>query len=187
MIQAALRALPLFLPLTAAGAVAAAAVSSRLARLWQLSAFRLWLFLSGVIAYLALTVTPAGPLSEFGTPRGSGGSSGGALILPSMPPLAEFLRPDDASLNTLAGVGLGFAAVFLTGRIRAWPTYVALALPVMSETVQMLLPILGRVGAAFSDVPTAWLGTVIGAVIGLGAARLARLSPSSSAPRPHVG
>lgn len=169
MIQAALRALPLFLPMTVLGIILSAWISRRSAPRLRIPPFTLWLFITSLTTYAALTVTPVGPLADLGQSRGSGASSGGGLGLREVrwsqliPPLHALLTPSDASLNAAAGVGLGFAAALVTLQVRRfWPIGCAVAAPLAAEGIQAAFPILGRSGTLFGDVTVTWFGIMVG-------------------------
>ena len=160
--------LPMFLP----GLLASVAVGVLLARpvaLWLGS--RTWvafLLIVSLGAVLAATLTPDGPRLAGGPP------SSGMCDLHRVwfAPLPEYVHVDDFSLNVILFVPLGVALGLAP---RSKRTYVllglAIALPVVIETTQMLATTLGR-GCQSGDVFDNLLGLGIGLLLGLAVAAL---------------
>lgn len=84
-----------------------------------------------------------------------------------------YLSVNETSLNVLLFVPLGIAVGLVPGRAGMALTGSAILVPVVVETIQMLLPILGR-SCQTRDVVDNTTGLVIGLGLGWFAARVAR-------------
>lgn len=81
-------------------------------------------------------------------------------------PLRTFLAFDDASLNVFLFMPLGLVLAALPRRTRGWSILAAAGAPVVIETLQLLLPAIGR-GCESADVVDNLTGLVAGLLIGL--------------------
>lgn len=83
-------------------------------------------------------------------------------------PVEELVHIGDTSLNVLLFIPLGLTLGLIPGsRVKAIFMGVAIVLPFAIETIQLLLPVLGR-GCQSSDVFDNLTGLLIGCLIGTG-------------------
>ena len=126
-----------------------------------------WLLLVSLGTIVAATLTPQLDALARGA-QSSGRCDLGRL---SLAPLSMYLRPNETSANVALFVPLGVALGLLP---RGPRTYVcvaaALALPLVIETTQLLLPALQR-GCQSADVVDNLAGLLLGLVIGVGCGR----------------
>jgi len=162
--------LPWLLPGVAISAVVSVLIGGLVAR--ALGTHRavatLLVFSLGVI--VSATLTPLG-----GDLVLDGGSPGTCdLSRLGLPPLGAFRGLNDASLNVLLFVPLGVAIALLPRSPRTVAVaIVALLLPVVIETTQLVVPAISR-GCESADVIDNLIGLVVGFVAGLALAALAR-------------
>ena len=81
-------------------------------------------------------------------------------------PLRTFLAFDDASLNVFLFMPLGLVLAALPRRIRGWAILVAAVTPVVIETIQLVLPAIGR-GCESADVVDNLTGLLVGLGVGI--------------------
>jgi hypothetical protein len=162
--------LPLLLPGIVISVVAALVFARPVAQVLGSSrnVAGLLIFSLGLIA--AATLTPDGAALFDG--RVSTGQCDTSRT--GLPPLRAFLRPNEASLNVLLFIPLGIAVALLPRTRRSFVVAVsAIALTFVIETLQLVLPALGR-GCQTADLVDNLLGLAIGAIVGLVLERVAR-------------
>ena len=169
---------PLFLPALAIWALVSVVLSGRTAR--ALGTSRLVAFLVLVSLGFTLTATLT-PTSE--AVVGEVGPGGGCdLRQLGLPPLSQLLRPNDVSLNVILFVPLGFALGLLPLARRSIIIIgLAFAVPLLIETLQLVLVDLGR-GCESADVINNMLGLAVGLTIAVGMRALYAWWRSASGP-----
>lgn len=114
-----------------------------------------------VCGFLATTATPGQAGWQEGRNNGRF-----AEFQVSLVPWGELLRFSEVSLNVWLGVPLGLVALVAAfGQRVWWPVAVALALPIVGEGVQWLLPQLGRSAFFLSDALANLQGVLAGFLI----------------------
>ncbi len=81
-------------------------------------------------------------------------------------PLRTFLAFDDASLNVFLFMPLGLVLAALPRRTRGWSLLAAAVAPVVIETIQLVLPAIGR-GCESADVVDNLTGLLVGFGVGI--------------------
>lgn len=155
--------LPWFLPGLAITTVIALAVAGRVARRLRTESWIAFLLVMSLGAVLAATIPPvAGGFS--GRASAPGRCDFGRI---GLAPLSDYLHLGDTSLNVILFVPLGLA-IGLLGRSPATARLLVavLALPPAIETIQSLVPMLGR-GCESGDVVDNLLGLGIGLALGV--------------------
>ncbi len=155
---------PLFLPALAVWAVLSVVLSAPTARALDTSRLVAFLVLASLGLTLTATLTPTSEAVAGEVLRGGTCS----LRQMGLPSLSQLLRPNDVSLNVLLFVPLGFALGLLPLARRSIILIVlAFAVPLMIETLQLVLVGLGR-GCESGDVINNMLGLAIGLGIAIG-------------------
>jgi glycopeptide antibiotics resistance protein len=169
------RAVPWFLPGLVVWAALAALLRHRAARRLGIAPVHAFFVLVAFGIVFLATLTPTG--QALGAVTTSTPACDLSRI--AIAPLTELLRVNDTSRNVVLfvplGVALGLAPV---SRATTATIVLALVLPVVIESVQLVLPALGR-GCQSADVIDNALGLTIGLALGTaGRLALARLSRS---------
>ena len=169
MLHAALRAEPWTVPGTMVAALLGFVLMRPLAARLGAPRWVVWLLVTTVGGFCALTVTPTG-----------GAISGGfsthvirslALTLPSPRDLHTI---NEVSLNVAAGVPLGVAVLAAAALSRRWWLLPLLALPFACELAQGAFPQLGRAGFILGDAINNEVGVAAGVVLAVAALALTR-------------
>jgi hypothetical protein len=157
-LPSALTFIPWLVPGVLLSAVIGLVVAGPLGRALRAATPIAWLLVVSVGTIVSATLTPIpGPLEQ----TGSCDFQRVGLI-----PLSLLLRPNEASLNVLLFVPLGFSIGLLPWTRRtAWLVAGAVALPLAIEIVQSLVIVLGR-GCQSADVFDNLTGLLIGLGIG---------------------
>ena len=160
-----LNVIPWLLPGLLLSMVVGVAVSGRIARALHTARPVAWGLVAGFGLVVFATLTPLRDGLELGA--GSIGTCDVSRI--GLAPLQDLLRIGDTSLNVLLFIPLGLAIGLVPGsRRRNAVLLLAVLSPVAIETLQMVLPVLGR-GCQTADVFDNLTGLAIGGVIGAGA------------------
>lgn len=158
---------PLFVP----GVLLTAALGLMLCRpLSRLLGERPWVMLLAILGLglvVSATLTPLVGALEHGVI--SSGTCDTSRIGPA--PLSSYARATDASLNVALFVPLGLSLGLLRGRWARHLIVLGLSLPVIVESTQLLVPVLGR-GCETADIFDNTLGLVLGLAVGHIAARV---------------
>ena len=158
---------PLFLPGFALWSLASIAISGRTARALDTSRPVALLLLVSLGFGLSATLSPTGEAMA------GEALSGGTCDLTQMglPPLSMLTRPNDVVLNIILFVPLGIALGLLPAVRRTFIIIaLAFAVPLLIETLQLLLVDLGR-GCESADV----INNMLGIAVGIGMAVVARV------------
>ena len=131
-----------------------------------------WALVVGFGLVISATLTPLSGVFEFGVP-GSGVCDMSRL---GPAPIQELVHIGDTSLNVLLFIPLGVAIGLLPrSRLKAVIACVAIVLPFVIETIQLLLPVLGR-GCESADVADNLTGLLVGWLTGAGLAFAGRVA-----------
>jgi glycopeptide antibiotics resistance protein len=157
---------PWFLPGVALAALVGIVVARPLGRLLGTSPVVAWALVVSVGITLAATLTPLGGELELGAQGGQACDFGRI----GLPPLEEFLRIDDTSLNVALFVPLGVVIGLLPRSGRKLVVLGgAIALPFVIEMAQLLLVALNRAcqsADVFDNLTGLALGLIAGSVAG---------------------
>lgn len=165
--------LPWFLPGTFVSVVVGAALARPLGRLVRVRPAITWALVITFGMIVSATLTP---LHGLFNPAAIGGTCDFSRI--GLAPLRELGHLSDTSLNILLFVPFGMTIGVVPGRRqKAILIVFAIALPVMIETIQLLVPAIER-GCQSADVFDNLTGLVIG--LGLGALGLWLAGPTSA-------
>jgi glycopeptide antibiotics resistance protein len=155
--------LPWLLPGAAISLVVSIAASGVVGRALRVRRSVAWVMVLSLGIIMAATVTPQGEALLIG----ARGSSSCDLSRLGPVPLGEFLRLTEPSLNVLMFIPLGAAIGLMPrSRLKAAVVIVAIALPFVIETIQLLVPVLDR-GCESADVVDNLTGLAIGFVGGV--------------------
>ena len=153
--------LPWFVPVVALSFVIGLAVSRALGRRLKIPP---WVGVGMVCAVgviLASTLTPLGPAAEGGRFEVCDFSRVGIVEL------GKLRRINDESLNVLLFIPIGLAVAAVPGwKPRVGLFVAAVALPVVIEAIQLLVPILRR-GCESADIVDNLTGLIVGLGIGM--------------------
>ena len=159
-----------FVPGVAVSFVVSLALAGYAGRVLRIRRSRSWAILMAIGIIVSATLTPSREAFEYGT---SGISVPCELTRIGPAPLAELLAVTDASLNVLLFGPLGIAIGLLPrSRLKAALICGAIALPFAIESIQLLVPVLGR-ACQSSDVADNLTGLVLGLAVGTVAGRVA--------------
>ena len=153
--------LPWFLPGTFVAVVLGAALARPLGRLLRVRAAIAWALVITFGMIVSATLTP---LHGLFNPAAIGGTCDFSRM--GLAPLRDVSHLGDTSLNILLFVPFGMTIGVVPGRRqKAILVILAIALPFMIETVQLLVPAIER-GCQSADVFDNLTGLVIGLAIG---------------------
>jgi hypothetical protein len=157
-----------FLPGVAISFLVSLALASHAGRVLGIPRTHSWAILMAVGIIVSATLTPSREALDYGT---SAYSMTCDLTRIGPAPPAELLAITDASLNVLLFGPLGIAIGLLPkSRLKVAMICGAIALPFTIESIQLLVPILGR-GCQSSDVADNLTGLVLGLAVGTVAGR----------------
>jgi glycopeptide antibiotics resistance protein len=116
---------------------------------------------------LAFSVTAILVITLLPMPPSDGLREGPRCLIPSLSAFrsGELLRVDDVSLNVVLFVPLGIAVAWLPRQSLPGVLALAIALPWAVETIQLLVPALGRACQSV-DITTNLLGLAVGLGVG---------------------
>lgn len=157
--------LPWLVPGLVASALVGLVVARRVGRYFRTSPSIGWGLVVGFGLVVAATLTPL----RAGLDLGTTGIGTCDLSRIGIAPLRELFRLSDTSLNVLLFIPLGIAIGLVpASRRRNVLAAIAVVSPLVIESAQLVLPVLGR-GCQSADVFDNLSGLVLGWLIGAGA------------------
>jgi len=154
------RATPWAIPLTAFALVALILISRPVGRGLRTRPVLAWLYLSAIAGYLSVTTTPSSSAGYWST-------SQTINFQVQLGAARDLFSLTADSLNVWVTVPLGVSAVLVSWAGRKWtPVATAPLLPLAAESLQFLLPELGRSAFFLTDVVANWVGLAMGAAVG---------------------
>lgn len=166
MIGIYLDATPWAAPLVLLAALVLAGVAGPLARRHGLPTWVVYAAGLSWATFVAVTATPS-ELPWVRTDRGLGDGAVWSLGTDTVS-WPDLTRVNEPSLNVWLAVPLGATALLLALALRRWwPLLLAVATPLVAESLQMLVPQLGRVGFLLADVALNLAGVGLGVLAGL--------------------